>query len=173
MKVYYATLFFCENLITAINAYENKSICEYHLTEFDRTFQNGRKKFEFKNLYNLSNIKYHKIHLGIRNVPVGKFGKLLCCPYRFTSHRILAQPQWHNDGLQRNLAQGILPILEDDDIVILSDVDEMILNEYFDELLKLTLQKQIITIKMYFTMFYFNLYSINWGGQWIIRIDCF
>ena len=38
MRVYYAILFFCENLISAINSYENPNIDEYHLTEFDKTF---------------------------------------------------------------------------------------------------------------------------------------
>ena len=173
MKIYYATLFFCENLIARINAYENPLIDEYHISEFDRTFQNKKKGYEYKSTEDLSNIRYHKVHLNaLQSAPMGTAGKIRCYPYRFTSHGILTQPQWHNDGLQRNIAQAVLNP-DDGDIVILSDVDEMILNEYFDELVKLTLEKQIITIKLYFTMFYFNLYSTNWGGHPIIRTDCF
>jgi len=43
MKIYYAT-FFCENLILAVNAFENPQINEYHVTEFDKTFQNRKKR---------------------------------------------------------------------------------------------------------------------------------
>lgn len=53
----------------------------------------------------------------------------------------------------------------DEDIVILSDVDEMILNEYFEEIIEIAKQKEIMTIKLHFTLFYFNLYSTNWGGR--------
>ena len=42
----------------------------------------------------------------------------------------------------------------------------MIFNECFDEFIDLALQKQIVTVKLYFTIFYFNLYSIGMGPDY-------
>lgn len=72
---------------------------------------------------------------------------------------------WRNEGVQRNRACENL-ILKDDDVVILSDIDEIIDSRYFEELLDIVKKKKIITVKLHFTMFYMNLFSTNWHEVW-------
>jgi hypothetical protein len=48
--------------------------------------------------------------------------------------------------------------------VILSDIDEIIDERQKDRIIEETRKRGIITIKIYFTLFYFNLFSRNIGG---------
>lgn len=66
--------------------------------------------------------------------------------------------------LFRNLSQQYKSILSDDDIVILSDIDEIIDSRYLDEIIHEVRKRGIVTIKLCFTLFYLNLVSTNWGG---------
>lgn len=72
---------------------------------------------------------------------------------------------WRNEGVQRNYAtEGMEPAA--DDIVILSDIDEIIDARHADYLVELVKKHKIITVKLHFTMFYMNLFSTNWHEVW-------
>lgn len=48
--------------------------------------------------------------------------------------------------------------------MIFSDLDEILDPKFRAELIEKTQQFGIITVKLRFTLFYFNLFSQNWGG---------
>jgi hypothetical protein len=51
------------------------------------------------------------------------------------------------------------------DIVMLSNIDEIIESRHGDHIICNAMRRGVITIKVYLTMFHFNLYSYNWGGS--------
>ena len=71
---------------------------------------------------------------------------------------------WYNEAIQRNKSSDYGNIIADDDIVILSDIDEIIDSQYAEEIINEVKKRGVITIKMHFSLFYFNLFSVNWGG---------
>ena len=71
--------------------------------------------------------------------------------------------RWYNERIQRNLACTLASI-QDDDIIILSDIDEIIDSRLADQLLVEVEKREIITVRLHFTMYYFNLFSKSFSG---------
>jgi hypothetical protein len=70
-----------------------------------------------------------------------------------------------NETIQRNHVHDVLD-LEDDDIVILSDVDEIIDSRHADEIVEMARKHGVISIRMHHSLFFLNLYSTNWHELW-------
>lgn len=157
MKIYECCPFNNENFIASIKIAENKSwVDELHITECDRTFKYGNKGYTYDGDPS-GMVKYHKMS-----------GKEL---FKRTVYRISRTPwfikkntfAWHNEEVQRNVAcSRISP--EDDDIVILSDIDEIIDSSMAEKVIYNAKRHNIITIKIHFSLYYFNLFSSGWGG---------
>lgn len=157
MKVYECSPFFNENLICAIKAQENRFwVDELHIAEADRTFTCLPKEYSLQNP-DPDRIRHHRID-GERNFRRPGYG-LTVKPW-FFKYKIYS---WYNEYVQRNLASAFIEP-EDSDIVILSDIDEIIDHKFADKIIELVKKYRIITVKLHFTCYYFNLYLKNRGG---------
>jgi hypothetical protein len=75
---------------------------------------------------------------------------------------------WKNEAYQRNYSTIDLEPAADD-IIILSDIDEIIDSRKADYLIGMVKKQKVISVKLEFTMFYMNLFSTNrheiWSGS--------
>lgn len=157
MKIVECSPFYNENIIAQIKIKEaSKWIDELHVTESDKSFTFKNKPYHFA-FAHVPVVRYHRING--KNVFRRPQWQVSVKPW---SLRRLNFP-WENEERQRNLACAPIEIA-DDDIVILSDIDEIIDSRLADKIITQTKKHGIITIKLRFTMFYFNLFSKNWGG---------
>lgn len=162
MKIIECCPFFKENLVARLHIEESsKWVDEIHITESDRTLQYKEKPFCFEH-NNLPKVFYHQL----------KTEGIFLKPRKTIPHlRFSNKPQWHpilfrntgwfNEGMQR---KKFLPDFDDNDILILSDIDEIITPGFADRIVEEVKKRDIVTIKLHFTLFYFNLFSQNWGG---------
>ncbi len=157
MKIYEFCPFNNENLVASIKHIEHGNFLdELHITEADKTFTCEEKKYNYKQ-EDSNLIKYHQMNASDFFKKNG-YG-LTRTPW-FIRYKNNA---WYNESVQRDLASSwVRP--NDDDIVILSDIDEIIDSSRIDEIINQVAKHQIITIKIQFTLFYFNLFSKNWTG---------
>ena len=65
--------------------------------------------------------------------------------------------------MQRNAVASMVEP-KDNDYVILCDFDELLDMRYLPQIIQEVNKRGIITCKLRFTMFYFNLFVENWGG---------
>lgn len=173
MNVYEFSPFNNEKLICEIKLNENKSwVKETHLVEFDRTFQNKNKPFNLDG-YTFDRLIHHKINAknlfiedSIINKVKRKFRYLSGIGTVDLGEGYVSGNFWINDATQRNYAQKIIKNIDikDDDILIFSDVDEIIYSEEKDKIIDYVKKYGIITIKLTFTTYFMNLRVENWGG---------
>lgn len=102
-------------------------------------------------------VKYHKIDGN------SLFNKPRWGISRYYPYFKLKTYQWYNEAVQRNMSCSFIDPMADD-IVILSDIDEIIDSNYADRLISEVKKRSIITVKLHFTCFYFDLYLKNRGG---------
>jgi len=162
MKIILCCPFFKENLIAKLQIDEaSRWVDEIHITEFDRSFQYNEKPYYFIHEHG-NKVYYHKlksdkVFLKTKNlIPHLKFFKK---PYWHPP--IFRNSTWYNEGMQRNYS---VPDFNDEDILVLSDIDEIINSNCADRLIEEVKKRDIITVKLHFTLFYLNLFSNNWGG---------
>lgn len=168
MKIYSFSIFFNEQDIFDIRYQTGKDwIDEIHVLEANYTFRKDAKPYIFNGgVYN-SQVKYHQLNAEKLFIKNNTWGKLKLAYKRFLPsfyQRIISHPSWYNEKVQRFHLGKFVPDIADDDILIFSDLDEILIPDMIDELIKATQKYGIITVKMHFTMFYFNLISINWPG---------
>lgn len=168
MKIYQCSPYYNEQLIANINLEEaSQWIDEFHITESNRGFQGKNKEYNFINNKDFDKLRYHKIDVDNIFINNNKLGKIKLFKYRFSNNRykneILRSPSWYNEAMQRNNSCSCLEV-DDKDIIILSDIDEIIDSRYADRIVEEVKKRGIVTIKVHFTLFYLNLFSLNWGG---------
>ncbi len=167
MKIFEFSPFFKENLIAKCHIQESiKWVDEYHIVETNYKHQYSPKEFYFdlSLLQEYSKLHYHKVDVSKLFKPKRKYIPYLQInPRKAYLQTYFRNSSWYNEGLQRNLAHSFVDI-GDDDIVIFSDIDEIIDPRKIDWLIENVKKRGPITIKIYFTLFYFNLFSQNWGG---------
>ena len=157
MKVVQCCPFYNENLIARIKIDESRGwVDELHITECNRSFTFRRKPFSFA-FANEPMVRYHRID-GNEVFQKNRW-EISRNPWFVHCQRY----SWENDARQRNSACSFIEV-DDNDIVILSDLDEIIDRRFADRIVDETRKHGIITLKLRFTMFYFNLFSRNWGG---------
>lgn len=161
MKIYEFCPFFKEQLVADIHTEESKKwVDEIHITELNRTFQHLPKNYLFTNT---KGAIYHKVDANKifrpnrKLIPNIVFNKSKSCK------SIFRNPAWFNEATQRNLASSFVDF-GDNDIIILSDIDEIIDPIFADRIVEEVKKRKIMTVKIHFTLFYFNLFSKNWGG---------
>jgi hypothetical protein len=148
-----------ENLIAGLSLKESAGyVDEMHISEATRTFQYTLKSLNFKNELGDGRVRYHKIEADSKFL--GKHWWLTrTAPFIHYSIN-----PWVNEGRQRNLASShIRP--NDDDIVVLSDIDEIVDSRYWPEVIWNVRKHGIVTVGLHFTLYYFNLFSTSTFGS--------
>lgn len=173
MKIYDFSPYNNENIICEIKSFENKKwMDQTHIFEFDRTFQNVEKLYNFNlNIDNkLINHKIPASQLFVDDTLKAKIKRKLKSIsgtgiVEFGDGYVVGNA-WLNEAIQRNYSQKIIEnmIIDDDDILIFSDVDEIIDSDYSEEIIKEVYKHGLITIKLSLTTYYFNLKLNNIGG---------
>lgn len=156
--------YYNEGLIAKICIHEaQKWVDEIHITEFDKSFKYAPHPYEFK-LGNEEKVFYH---------PMNSKGKYLK-PRKFVPHFVIKpisrwlkhtclNTGWYNEAVSRNYSLWNANF-EDNDILILSDIDEIIDSRYSQQILEAVDKYDAVTIKIYFSNFYFNLFNPDWPG---------
>ena len=158
MKVYEYSLYYNERDVAEIKARESQCwVDELHICEANRTFRGASKPYEFD--LSFPHIRYHMLN-----------GNAFREPYYFKLSRRFpfirkASTAWLNEAIQRNYVTQVIDPLADD-IVVLSDIDEIIDSRYVEKLLAMARDQDIVTVRLHFTMFYLNLFSTNWDKVW-------
>lgn len=166
MKICEFSPFNNENILCSVKIKENvKWQDKIFITECDRTFSYLRKPFNFDSSLIIPEfVVYQKLN-GDRFFK--KPGLGLSRSFPFIKHK---HNRWVNDGRQRNL-QFINQSFDDDDIIIISDLDEIINPIFAEDLIREVKKRGIITLKMHFTVHYFNLLSSCSGPKdWSYRV---
>lgn len=157
-----------EKIISALKIEEHKKLVDnFFLTESDRSFSYNFKGFDF----NINDNNVIVLHQN-SNLYFKKWNfiqKML----KKTSNKItknkdfyfdtMTEYKWYNEAQQRNFGPEIIGI-NNDDIIIFSDIDEIINQKYFEQIIDLVNKYQIITLRLHFTFFFLNLFSQNWPG---------
>ena len=159
MKIDECSLYYNEDDIVRLKVDEGKKWVDFFcFSESDYTFKYGYKGYNFSQLD--SNIIYKKLD----GASVFKQRDFIGLTRKFPFIK-RKSAAWYNEAIQRNFSCEGLE-LNDDDVVILSDIDEIIDSSYAEYLLDLVKKHKIITVKIHFTMFYLNLWSTNWHEVW-------
>jgi hypothetical protein len=148
----------------------NSWIDEIHVTELDRTFQGQSKDFQFNSrkqekliVHSCNADKLFKYDKFSKIFGVLSYGRKVYYP-TIKNKLNLVLMTWYNEATQRNLSSDFKSLIQDDDIIILSDIDEIIDSRYADRIVEEVKKRGVITLKIHFTLFYLNLFSKNWGG---------
>lgn len=157
-----------EHLIADINAKENyKNIDKLYIIEANRNFHGNIKTLNYNYKKKPNNVEYKILNTEKKFVKNNIWGKFYLSKYKFSFSKykkeFMCHPTWYNEAIQRNYYLELIDI-NDNDIYIFSDIDEIINNKYFDEVIEKTKKYGIVTGKLHFSLFYFNLFSKNWGG---------
>jgi len=157
MSIHEFSSYYNEKLLAALKLRENSNwIDSFHFTESNRDFRFNKKEYNFDLTHDA--IDYHKLNGTMR------FQRAHLRPTK--SWRVLRRvplDPWRNDEIQRNYAiKKFTP--NKDDILILSDIDEIIDSRFSEELIQYVNKYGITTIKLHYTLYYFNLFSKNWVG---------
>ena len=146
-----------ENLLSRIKLEESLGfVNELHLTESNRTFRYSTKSWSFE-VGGDPRLRYHRVDGASRFL--GPHLRL----HRSSPWFSWSVNPWINESRQRNLAcSNISP--GKDDIVVLSDVDEIIDGRHWPEIIDEVKKHGIVTIGLHYTLYYFNLFSDNFAG---------
>lgn len=156
--------FYNEHLISGINIRESaKWVDEIHVTECNYSFKYTPHPYEF-NFENEKKVFYHKLD---GNKFYKKSRKVIphidFHPVTKWIKNFYFKTNWYNEAVSRNHSLWNSNY-DDNDILILSDIDEIINYKYFDEIIETVKKTGIVTVNLYFTVFYFNLLCPKFGG---------
>jgi len=169
MKIYEFCPYYNEAVVTNIKIEENSGwVDELHLVEANRTFRFDPKPYHFSPNHPApenktganSTVVYHKLD-GDRLFR----GKTHWGPSHFFPYFRKKDSARTNEMIQRNHVHQVLHP-DDDDIVILSDIDEIIDSRHADYVVDMARRHGIITVRLHHTLFFLNLYSQNWHEIW-------
>lgn len=167
--IYQFSPFLNENLIASISAKESRKYGgAIFLTESTRDFHNRPKPANYRADGN-ENIRYRYLNVDKLFLSDNLLGRIRLFPNRFSKNpyvnRTLRTHTWYNESVQRNMAARVDGLeIQDDDIVVLCDVDEIIDSRKIDLVVQEARKHGIVTGKLHFTLFFFDLFSRNWGG---------
>lgn len=151
MKVYECSPYYNEELIAQIKIKEAANwIDEFHVTESNKTFTYKDKDYNFKYACN-DMVKYHQID-GKKHFKSPRWG-LSKTPW-FIKFKTFP---WCNEAIQRNLSCSCIHP-NDDDVVVLTDLDEIVDSRYADKVIEEVKKHQVVALKLHYTEYFFNLY---------------
>lgn len=160
MKVFEYCMFHNEHAALEIKLQEALHwVDELHLCEADRTFKGAQRRCSLPS--EDSFLRTHMFDGTARFHKPVAWGPSRHFP--FFRRRSMAR---RNESLQRNFVHEALAHVGDKDIVVLSDIDEIIDVRYADELIAAARKHEIISIELRHTLYYLNLYSTNWHTVW-------
>ena len=172
MKIYEFSPFNNETDLCDIKLAENSGwVDETHVIEFNKTFQNRSKEFNLR-----PEAKGYVPHLvdSERFFVKDKLSDKIKRKIRYwigigvvnLSENYITGDTWLNEAAQRNYSQKIIDTLDihDDDVLIFSDIDEIIYSDEKTKILDYVNRYGIITVKLIFTTYFMNLKVKNWGG---------
>jgi hypothetical protein len=140
-------------------------IDELHFCEANKTFEYEDKASMFDTALLGPKVKYHRLHADELFDPsapeVSYYDVSTCGANDFDDwywHLLSHNYAYHNEAVQRNRCTLLNEIVSEDDIVILSDVDEFIDSRFADRIVDLVSRHQIITVRLHFSVFYLNLF---------------
>lgn len=168
MKIKLFVPYFNEQMLARINILSSvKWVDEFHLTEANFTHQGKFKDYNFDyNSYGVLTDKlyYHAVDFEKDFLFNRKYIPHVGGKYKPAWHpNIFFNTSWYNEGVQRNRSCD-QSLIEDDDIIILSDIDEVIDPRKSDMIIDAVEKHKIITIRLNFSLLYFNLFSKSWSG---------
>lgn len=181
MKIYEYCPFFNENRVAEIKLRENaRWIDELHVMEANKTYSYADKPWNFDPANVGSKVVYHTLHAD----PVFRqperhalyFNRETCQAANFDRWywRLLSyNSAFYNEAYQRSRCSEVLrEQIEDDDVIILADFDEIIDSRMADRIVSEVKRRQIITIKMHYSVFYLNLFcrSNHGAPHWSYRV---
>jgi len=177
MKIFEYSPYFNEKKALEIKLREGaKWIDELHFCEADRTFSYEPKELHFERdtrpfPEHAARIRHHVLS------SEGSFRSPLAEQIYYDPSQglkgfdrgywalLTGNGAYHNEAVQRNHALPILrDAVEDDDIVILSDLDEILDSRLADRIVEETRRHQIITVKLHYSVFYLNLFTASNHG---------
>jgi hypothetical protein len=149
-------LFNGEQLIADIKFAEHSEfVDQFNIVESTRSFKNGKRTPTFH--ASADNIDYRIYYPG-KEFTGNSFRPAR--PPRFITTNL---NPWKNETLTRNfLSSGLKP--KNEDILIFSDIDEIIDARYFAQVIEFAKAHGVATVKIHFTLYFFNLFSENYGG---------
>jgi hypothetical protein len=164
MKIKLCSPFYNETLIAGINIAESlKWVDEIHITECNKSFKYTPHDYCFDELVN-PKVFYHQLDgLKAYQSPRKYIPHIEIPPVSRWLKNYCFDTAWRNDAVSRNNSLWGSDY-EDNDIVILSDIDEIVDSQFADSLIENAKKYGIVTINIYFTMFYFNLFCPEWSG---------
>jgi len=144
--------FFEENLVAGIKFEENSTwVDEFHIVEANRTFKYEPKELVFAYAQR-PKIRYHKL-----NADRAFTGHQLHVRKRppFVGRRAFSSV---NEQRQRDYSsKGLIP--EPNDILIFSDIDEIIDSRKADQIIDETYKHGVTTVRLHVTAYYLNLFA--------------
>lgn len=157
MAIFEASPFNNENIIAGLKIQENSAYTdEFHVTEANRTFRFDPKPYIF-GFGDLNGVKYHQ--LDANPTFVGTRWRLT----RIRPYVTRAVNPWTNEAIQRNYSCSHIDP-EDNDIVILSDIDEIVDQRVIDKVVDQVRKFGIVTIGLHMTMYFFDLFVSEFPG---------
>lgn len=160
MKVYEYCMFHNEHAVLDIKLRESRGwVDELHLCEANCTFQGERREPVLPAPDDF--LKCHLFDGEARFHPPLKWGPSRHWP--FFRRRKMARK---NETMQRNAVHRILGAVNDDDIVVLSDIDEILDSRHAGEVIDAARRHGIVSVRLHHTLYYLNLYSTNWHEVW-------
>ncbi|ASZ13245.1 hypothetical protein KTO58_08110 [Chitinophaga pendula] len=167
MKIFEYCPFFNEHKIASLKIKEaDYWIDELHICEADKNFSYEDKPFQFDPAQVGAKVKYHPIHAGDLFRPAlpeqSYYHPDRCTPAQFDQwywHLLTHNMGYHNEAMQRNYCGVLKDVVGDEDIIILSDLDEFIDSRLADKIIDEVKRHQVITVKLHFSVFYLNLFS--------------
>lgn len=167
MRIHEFCPFFNENKVAEIKIKEDSHwVDELHLIEANKNFSYEDKAYAFDTSLVTSQVRYHQIdvpNLFRRPAPDQVYFDLQRCrAHLFDAwywELCCHNSGWYNEAVQRNYCTALRDGVEDDDIVILSDLDEIIDSRQADRIITAVKQHQVVTIKLYYTIGYLNVFA--------------
>ncbi|MNI14663.1 hypothetical protein D3C73_679350 [compost metagenome] len=181
MKIFEFCPFFNENRVAEIKLKEDaRWIDELHVIEANKTFSYADKPRNFDPAYLGPKVIYHPLHAeNVFRKPERHqlyFNPKTCHAANFDRWywRLLSYNiAFHNESYQRSRCSDILrERVEDDDVIILADFDEIIDSRMADRIVSEVKRRQVITIKMHYSVFFLNLFcrSNHGAPHWSYRV---
>ncbi|WP_437933844.1 hypothetical protein [Sorangium sp. So ce341] len=177
MKIFEYSPYFNEKKALEIKLREGlKWIDELHFCEADRTFSYDPKELHFESdarpfREHAARIRHHVLSSeGAFRTPAAQ--QIYYDPSwgpaafdRWYWALLTGNAAYHNEAVQRNHALTVLrAAVEDDDVIILSDLDEILDSRLADRIVDETRRHQIITVKLHYSVFYLNLFTASNHG---------
>lgn len=160
MRIFEFCMFHNEHPALALKVRESaRWVDELHLCEANRTFRCGERAAALPP--ETSFLKPHVFDGKSRFHPAYRWGVSRYFPF-FRKKKMARR----NETLQRNHVHEVLAGVTDDDLIILSDVDEILDSRRAGEVVDAARKHGIVSVEMHHTLFYLNLYSTNFHEVW-------